>query len=110
MNANTFGTLVFLSTLFTGTANAAPFCVKTAYATNCWYYDASSCRDAAQAANGMCLANSDEGDRSPSAYQPRAAGAPFYVKTAYAKNCWYYDVSSCRDAASTSNGMCVPND
>lgn len=39
-----------------------------------------------------------------------AYSAPFCVQTSYGKNCYYYDANSCKSAAKSSDGMCVPND
>jgi hypothetical protein len=35
--------------------------------------------------------------------------APFCVVTSYGKNCWYYDMPSCQEAAVSSRGACVIN-
>lgn len=45
--------------LFSSIAGAAPFCVVTAAGTNCWYYDAQSCRQAA-GPSGACVVNQNE--------------------------------------------------
>lgn len=53
-------TLTFASILlFPALATAAPFCVVTGSGTNCWYYDAQSCRQAAGTA-GACVVNPNE--------------------------------------------------
>lgn len=52
--------LTFLTaTLFSSFAVAAPFCVVTGAGTNCWYYDAQSCRQAA-GTTGACVVNANE--------------------------------------------------
>lgn len=91
-----------LTISFTESSFAAPFCVVTGFGTNCWYYDARSCRQAAASENGACIVNSEEA-RAPS------GGAPFCVVTGFGTNCWYYDANSCRQAAAQSNGQCVVN-
>lgn len=54
------GALTFASILlFPALATAAPFCVVTGSGTNCWYYDAQSCRQAA-GTTGACVVNSNE--------------------------------------------------
>jgi hypothetical protein len=83
---------------------SAPFCVKTSYGTDCFYYSADSCRAAAQAKRGMCLANPDSADR-----RSRASEAPFCVQTSYGTDCFYYSSDSCMSAASAKGGMCIPN-
>jgi len=81
---------------------AAPFCVVTASGTNCWYFDAKSCQDAANNARGMCVINEKE-QKAPS------GNAPFCVVTGMGTSCWYYDANTCRQAASNSGGTCIPN-
>lgn len=99
--------------LLSAAAHAAPFCVVTANGTNCWYYGADTCQAAARAANGACVPNTNEdGNRGGgSSYQssPSRSGAPFCVQTSYGVDCWYYDMSSCRNAARSKNGLCVIN-
>ena len=34
---------------------------------------------------------------------------PFCVQTGYGLNCWYYSLDSCRSAAESSDGVCIPN-
>jgi hypothetical protein len=34
-----------------------PFCVVSSVATQCWYYDAPTCQQAAQAVGGACIVN-----------------------------------------------------
>ncbi len=48
---------------------AAPFCAVTAAGTNCWYYDAQSCRQAA-GPSGACVVNPNE-VRTDSSTRPR---------------------------------------
>lgn len=37
-------------------------------------------------------------------------GSPFCVLTSYGSlNCWYWNANTCRQAAASSGGMCVPN-
>ncbi len=90
--------LVLVST----SAVAAPFCVVTNYATNCWYYNVESCQRAA-GSQGACIVNSQE------AQLPAKGGTPFCVVTNYGTNCWYHDANSCRQAAAHSGGACVVN-
>lgn len=42
--------------------SGAPFCVVASYGTQCYYYDAQSCREAAAAADAVCAVNPN---RSP---------------------------------------------
>lgn len=52
--------LPFISlSLFSVLATAAPFCAVTGSGTNCWYYDAQSCRQAA-GTGGACVVNPSE--------------------------------------------------
>lgn len=88
-----------LVVLTTGQAYAdAPFCVVTGAGKQCYYYDAQSCYQAAESANGACVPNSTS----------RVSGsAPFCVQASYGTQCFYYDAQSCRDAAQAANAMCV---
>ena len=43
------------------------------------------------------------------AISPPALCAPFCVVSGAGTHCMYYNVQNCQRAASTSNGMCVPN-
>jgi hypothetical protein len=56
--------------LFPALATAAPFCVVTGSGTNCWYYDAQSCRQAAGTA-GACVVNPNEMQTQRSSPQGR---------------------------------------
>lgn len=85
---------------------AAPFCVRTAYGTNCHYYDANQCRDDARINGGMCISNTESSGQLP---RMRSMGAPFCVQSGYGTNCHYYDANQCRDAARMSGGMCISN-
>jgi hypothetical protein len=93
--------------MFASTASAAPFCVVTSYAQQCWYYDYPSCQRAAQTSRGACVAQQEQ---QPTYERPqRAAGAPFCVVASYGTNCWYYDAPSCQRAAQSAQGACVVN-
>jgi hypothetical protein len=113
--------LAFLA-LSAGPVSAAPFCVATQYGENCWYYNRSSCEEAAARSRGACIINQEEIQRrdSPSVfgspaphqsspYRSPSSGPPFCVVTQYTTNCYYYDAPSCQRAAAEKNGMCVYN-
>jgi hypothetical protein len=57
-----------------GTSKAAPFCVVTSSGTNCWYYDAESCRQAA-GQRGACVVNSNESSPAQPNFINSSAGA-----------------------------------
>lgn len=40
-------------------SSGPPFCVVSANGTNCWYYDAPSCQQAARQSQGACVVNPD---------------------------------------------------
>lgn len=57
------------TTLFSSIVGAAPFCAVTSAGTNCWYFDAQSCRQAA-GPSGACVVNQNE-IRSDDAPKPK---------------------------------------
>jgi len=66
--------------LFPALATAAPFCVVTGSGTNCSYYDAQSCRQAA-GATGACVVNQNEtqsGQRSGIRFSNGGAGIDLF--------------------------------
>lgn len=95
--------LVLLSTLCSTLVLAAPFCVVTGSSTNCWYFDAPSCQQAAASQRGACVINQAEAQPAPK------NGAPFCVVSATGTNCWFYDAPSCQQAAASQRGTCVVN-
>ena len=95
--------LVLISTFFTSIVMAAPFCVVTGVSTNCWYFDAPTCQQAAAAQRGACVINKDEVQPAPK------SGAPFCVVSGTGTNCWFYDAPSCQQAAAAQRGTCVVN-
>lgn len=38
-------------------SSGAPFCVVHSFGTQCYYYNADACRDAAQSSGGACVVN-----------------------------------------------------
>lgn len=80
---------------------AAPFCTVFSYGKQCFYYDYTSCLQAA-GTSGACVINQDE-------TQAQSGSAPFCVKASYGSQCFYYDAQSCREAASSQNAACVVN-
>jgi hypothetical protein len=95
--------IVLLALFFVANVFAAPFCVVTGTGSNCWYYDAPSCQQAAASQRGACVINQQEAQPAP------RNGAPFCVVTGLGTNCWYYDAPSCQQAAGSQRGTCVVN-
>jgi hypothetical protein len=95
--------LVGFVCLFSVVSSAAPFCVQSTFGTNCWYYNRSSCEEAAASNDGLCVMNAREENSGPS------GDAPFCVRTSASVNCWYYSASECRRAARSADGACFPN-
>lgn len=58
---------------------AAPFCAVFGHGRECFYFDMTSCRQAAGTA-GMCVVNQDE-------VQARPGGSPFCVVSAAGAEC-----------------------
>lgn len=95
--------LLLLSVLCSSLVIAAPFCVVTGVGTNCWYFDAPTCQQAALAQRGACIINQAEAQPAPK------NGAPFCVVSSSGTNCWFYDAPSCQQAAAAQRGSCVVN-
>lgn len=53
-----------------GVAQAAPFCVATAYGESCTYYDANQCRQAAVSAGGACVYRPEAAASAPARQAP----------------------------------------
>ena len=83
------------------TAFAAPYCAVFSYGKQCYYYDWSTCQQAA-GTQGACVINQEEA-KAPS------GGAPFCVVASYGTQCYYYDAQACRQAAASANAVCATN-
>lgn len=94
--------LILALSLFSGIAQAAPFCAVFSYGKQCYYYDLTSCQNAA-GTSGACVTNDEE-------TKPASGGGKFCVVTSYATQCFYYDAQSCRSAAASQNGVCKVKD
>ena len=92
--------------------STAPFCAVFSWGDQCFYYDAQSCRQAA-GASGACIVNPNRGGQQGNQFGSGASrpssGPPFCVVASFGTQCFYYDAQSCRQAASSANGMCVVN-
>lgn len=103
---------IFLSFACAGASLAAPFCVVSASGTQCFYYDAPSCQQAAQSQRGACVVNQQETQpmQPPRGQVDRpVSGPPFCVVSASGSQCYYYDNQSCQQAAQSQRGACVVN-
>lgn len=92
---------IFILMLVASIAVAAPYCAVFSFGKQCYYYDYSSCVQAA-GSQGACVINQEE-VKAPS------GSAPFCVVASYGTQCSYYDAQSCRQAAASANAVCAIN-
>ena len=69
--------------------------------TQCFYFDANTCQQAAATLRGACVANVPVQDAS--------GGAPFCLVGGFGAQCIYHDMDACRSAARSVGAACVVN-
>ena len=106
------GSVVFMSIFISGMVNtvvntsdaAAPLCVTAQSMTSqCYYYDAQQCRQAAQKMNGVCVPNPDE----PNVQQGNSVYCKFRADKI--SECIYDDYNACNREARRDGAVCVRN-
>jgi hypothetical protein len=87
-----------------GDAMAAPFCADAqGVSAECYYYDATQCRDRGREIGGGCRVNRDEIEL------PEGYGGYCMVTGALVVSCIYPDLIGCERDARQNNGVCALN-